>query len=176
MAWEWVARIGGYAAAPFTGGASIPVGEAIAQGISSHKAAGKAEEQLQGANQQAVDLYGQALGPFVQQGQQASNTLGGLMGFAPAPAGAPGGLASMGRSTTGATMYPNGTTGRIRPPDAPVTGQAQARPGSLGQMAIPSQTASSYRTVRMMAPDGSQEDVPEAEAAIFERAGARRVG
>lgn len=164
-AWSWVARIGGYVAAPFTGGASIPIGEAVAQGISNQEASSKANQQLQAGNDKAIGLYGQTFAPYLNSGAQASNTLAGMMGFAPS-----------GASNTGAPMAtpaaePMPT--RTRPEDAPVTGQAYPRGtlASLGQMP----TQSSYAKVRMIAPDGEQAEVDEREVGLFERQGARRL-
>lgn len=65
MGWgEWVARIGGYAAAPFTGGASIPIGEGIAQTLGNREAIADANQTQQQATQQALGL---------QQGAQQTN-------------------------------------------------------------------------------------------------------
>ena len=48
-----------------------------------------------------------------------------------------------------------------------------ARPDALN--ATPQRPQSSYaRTVKMVAPDGSVEDVDEGDVSLFERAGARR--
>jgi len=172
---KWGARIGGYALAIPTGGASIPIGEAIAQGIGNHQAAGEANKALQQGVTQGVDTYNQAFGPYMHMGSQAANTLSGLMGFAPASTSAPG----MGASA------PPATTGR--PYESPATGRAQPRPTvegapnagigtSLAELARPQvQSASSYQRVRMRAPDGTEEDVDPQEVSLFESKGARRV-
>ena len=84
MSWKsWAARIGGYAAAPWTGGASIPIGEAIAQGIGAHEAINKAEKQQaagttaanatigQTYNQQRADYQNQANRPLQSLAQMS---------------------------------------------------------------------------------------------------------
>src|SRR5678815_2598814 len=101
MSWKaWVARAAGYGLAPFTGGASIPIGEGIAQGISGNEAIDTANAQQQAGTDRAVaeqqrassvasDIYSQQrndLAPWREQGGQAANTLGGLLGFTPTAA------------------------------------------------------------------------------------------
>ncbi len=93
MGWgEWAARIGGYALAPFTGGASVPIGEGIAQGLHSNAAVKDATATQQAATQQAVGQQQSALRTagdvYGQQRQDTQNlagipyqTLGGLMGM-----------------------------------------------------------------------------------------------
>lgn len=71
MGWlSGLARIGGYALAPFTGGASIPIGEAVAQGIGSHdavkKATGQQAASVAGA-QQRLDAAGRTAGNVLNQ-------------------------------------------------------------------------------------------------------------
>jgi hypothetical protein len=63
MGWGSIARIGGYAAAPFTGGSSIAVGEALAQ-VAGNAAKGSADQrgvendQTLRQNQLLAQLYG----------------------------------------------------------------------------------------------------------------------
>lgn len=94
MGWKsWAARIGGYAAAPWTGGASIPVGEAIAQGIESHGAVNTANQQQQAGTREAgerlgaaqtanAELYNQQRQDYQNLANAPFQTLGGLMGMA----------------------------------------------------------------------------------------------
>lgn len=173
-AWSWVARIGGYAAAPWTGGASIGIGEGIAQGLENNDAAKKANEQLQAGNDKAIGLYGQTFAPYLNAGAQASNTLAGMMGFTPSPAAqttAPTGVdprvdQAAGRLTEGLRDKWGAFVG-----DSPTPMATRGTLASLGQMP----TQSSYAKVRMRAPDGEEADVDEREVGLFERAGAKRV-
>ncbi len=171
-AWSWVARIGGYAAAPFTGGASIPVGEAVAEGLSHSAANDKANEQLQAGNNQAIDLYKQTYAPYLNAGSQASSTLAGLMGFSPSPTG---------QATPAAAPAP---VAAAEPVEAPKPYQGQSGGHGYGMtggldtlqsLAARQPTQSSYRTVRMRAPDGTEEDVPHAQARHFLDLGAELV-
>lgn len=171
---KWGARIGGYALAPVTGGASIPIGESIAQGIGNYEASGEANKAIQAGAAQGIDTYNQAFQPYMNMGGQAANTLSGLMGFTPMSASAQG-------MPTSAPM----TTSR--PFEHPPTGRAHPRPtmegppdagasSSLAALARPQvQTASSYGRVRMQAPDGTEEDVDPQQVAFFESRGARRL-
>lgn len=69
MSWQsWLARGVGYGLAPFTGGASIPIGEAAAQGINAS----------QGVNK-AVDQQGAAVANAQQQLAQAGQTAGNVL-------------------------------------------------------------------------------------------------
>lgn len=163
---KWGARIGGYIAAPYTGGASIGIGESIAKGIGNHQAASKANEQLQAGNTQAMDVYKQSFAPYTNLGSQAANTLGGLMGFAPSSSMAP--IASMAPQAT----EPRPT--RTRPDDAPVTGQAFPR-GTLASLGMAKPTDSSYSKIRMRAPDGEERDIDGWMAPQLEARGAVRI-
>jgi hypothetical protein len=177
-AWSWVARIGGYAAAPFTGGASIPIGEGIAQGISANEATNKQNEQLQAGNQAAMDVYSKTLQPAVDRGNAAGSTLAMMMGLPQTPqAQAP--TANVEAPPLPITQEPKEPSGMVRPdmraiPGLPPTELAAMR-GRLASLNQPS--ASSYKMVRMQSPDGTEEqDVPEQFASQLEQAGARRVG
>src|SRR5690349_16983808 len=57
-----------------------------AEALDNRESAGKANEQLQTGNNQAIDLYKQQFAPYTNVGGQAANTLAGLMGFSPLPA------------------------------------------------------------------------------------------
>lgn len=180
--WTNLARGASYASLlvpGLQGAAPLIIGgvNALAEGVDNKAAADKATQQLQAGNNQAIGLYEQALGPYVKTGQQASNTLAGLMGLAPLGSGALqadsgfGGGMNMGA----APAIAEGPVTRQMPPDAQPIGQAQARgtAASLGLSAPAS--GSSFRKVRMMSPDGEEADVDEHEVSMFERAGARRV-
>lgn len=82
--WSTLAKIGGVAAAPFTGGASliptlIGVGGDIAQSVIAHKAEKKGAQQQMDTSRQAAQVYA----PFYQQGAGAANTLAGYLGVSP---------------------------------------------------------------------------------------------
>jgi len=199
MSWKSWVGIGGGIAASFIPGVGPFLGPAIAgMGIAADQAdaAKKAAEQQVAAGDKAIDLqrdiYNQTradLGPYRDVGGQAMGTLGAAMGL-PGGGGAPPGPGDpgigLGRSTTGATMYPDGTTGRIRPPDAPVTGRAQPRAGRLGD-AVPvaqQRTASSMTPaggqmdssmVRMQSPTGQMVMVPAAKVAEAQQMGGKVV-
>ena len=107
MAWkEWAARIGGYAAAPWTGGASIAIGEGLAQGFKANDAINDAKDTQEAATQQGLqrqqsalqtagDVYGQQRADTQNLAGQPYQTLGSLMGMNIAPIGAPAGNVPM---------------------------------------------------------------------------------
>ena len=113
MGWgEWAARIGGYVAAPFTGGASIAIGEGIAQGLHNKGAVDKADATQQAATQQGLqqqqralqtagDVYGQQRADTQNLAGQSFQTLGGLMGMNIQPIGPPVGAMPSTASPTG---------------------------------------------------------------------------
>lgn len=117
--------------------------------------------------------------PWLQAGTGAINTMTNLMG-----------VPMMGPGTTPhspATPMPLASIGGARPmsPGAVPLGMAMPRPMPLASMAAPRAVGagmtpaaaatgqSSYITLQ--APDGTQQQVPEAMAAAFEARGARRV-
>lgn len=64
--------------------------------------------------------------------------------------------------------------GRLEPFRVPATGAVNRMEGLLtGTQQMPQQ--SSGRMVRLQGPDGSTRDIPESQASLYERAGARRV-
>ncbi len=143
MGWgEWVARIGGYVAAPFTGGASIPIGEGIAQGLHNNDAIKQADQTQQAATQQATQAQQRAMQTagdvYGQQRQDTQNlavapyqTLGSLMGINIPSLGAP-----MGNVPT--TASPSGRKPGLNPADqvAPMSvqpGDYNFAPGFSGQ-------------------------------------------
>jgi hypothetical protein len=78
MGWLSVlGTIGGAVLAPFTGGASLAIGSAIGGAADAAMAENKAAKQEAGGSQAAAALYD----PYVQRGNDAGNTLAGLMGL-----------------------------------------------------------------------------------------------
>ncbi len=75
--------IGGIALAGFTGGASIPIGNAIGSAIDSHSAEKKAAKQQVAGTEQA----NARLDPYNRLGLQSANTLAGLLGMPALPGG-----------------------------------------------------------------------------------------
>lgn len=142
----------------------------------SNAAQQAAQTQTQ-AGERAMALNREALGPYMNMGGQAANTLAGLSGFTPMPATAPG--PQMGGSSLG-TIGP-----RSRPPDAPIIGRAKPRGDTnesrmlgrtlseLRPVAAQAQTQSGY--VRLQDDTGQEMSVPAALAPELVRRGARRV-
>ena len=143
MAWkEWAARIGGYALAPYTGGASIAIGEGIAQGLHNNEAIKEADATTQAATQQGVQAQQGALqragDVYTQQRQDTQNlanapyqTLGSLMGINIPSLGAPAGNVPTSNDPTGwgVGLHP-------RQPGEPLTvqpGNYDFAPGFTGQ-------------------------------------------
>jgi len=69
--WGWAARIGGYAAAPFTGGASIALGEAGAQAIEAKQRANKKKKAGTTPIGDALSPEGQLQTAATEKRQQA---------------------------------------------------------------------------------------------------------
>lgn len=167
-------------AAPFIPGVNVaapyltPTLIAVGQGLDNRDAANKATGQLQDANNQAIDVYKQTYQPYLNSGSQASNTLAGLMGLGPLP------QQGASDAVMAPAVQPTANT-RTRPEDAPVVGQAQARTqtpemNTLRSLAARQPTQSSYRTVRMRSPDGSEEmDIPAAQVQHYLSRGAQVV-
>lgn len=177
MSWKsWAARIGGYAAAPWTGGASIAVGEGIAQGLEGNEAIDDANQAQQQATNQAVaeqqkasgisaDVYQQQradLAPYRDLGGQAFSTLGGLMGFSQAAAAAP--TTSVNRAVPEVLATPAPTGRQMRPESEPTGTYAGSRGGTLAsiQQAAQTQRQSGYGgpQARVKAPNGQVYLVP----------------
>lgn len=174
MSWTDIVKYASYAT-PFIPGVNVASPYIIAGATaldSAHdakQANEQATQQLQGGNTAATDIYKESFSPYMNLGSQSANTLAGLMGFAPLQSGTS-------QATTPAAVAPEMTTTRTRPEDSPVIGHAQARGtlADLGQdLQSRAQTRSSF--VRMRAPDGTEEDVPEAQAQHFMSMGAQRV-
>jgi hypothetical protein len=175
MGWSDILKYASYAT-PFIPGVNafspliIGAAESLDANVDAKNASKQATEQLQGGNNQAIDQYKQALGPYVQGGQAAYSTLGSLFGL---PMGG-GSSAPQTAPPLGPSVKTNPDTGanyRVNP-GLPVTGQAQPRDGTLASLAARQPTQSSYRTVRMRAPDGDEADIPEHAVQAMQREGA----
>lgn len=165
--WSIVGTIGGAVLAPYTGGASLAIGSALGQAADAASAEGKAAKQQAAAADKSAALYQ----PYANAGGQAITTLSGLMGLGGGggPMSAPAATPVPFRSSAGKEIVGNAV-----PRPTPNEPRTLADVAALRQAVQPPQ--SSYaNTIRMMAPDGSQEDVDEADVPLFERAGARRV-
>lgn len=78
MSWRSIiTTIGGIVAAPFTGGASIPIAAAAGQAWEAAHAASEAKKSEQGAATQQSNVYA----PYQQLGVGAASTLAGLLGI-----------------------------------------------------------------------------------------------
>ncbi len=144
----------------------------VASQMENADAAKQANEQLQTGNNAALDTYKQQFSPYTNLGSQSANTLASLMGFSPLPA-----------NSTEAPYTPGNVEGyntRTRPEDAPIVGHAQPRGtfdagGSLSDLGQQVQSRANSRSsfVRMRAPDGTEEDVPQAQVKHFMELGAQ---
>jgi hypothetical protein len=162
-----LAAVGGFVAAPFTGGLSIPAGLGAAGAIIGGSAVSDAAKKQQQATNQALALQGRMydttradLSPYSQIGVGALGNLRTLAGIPqPAPVNGASGLppnaphAMAGPGTPGFTGY----TGQ----------QAVPRPG----MPTPSQNSSGFVTMR--APDGSTQQVDPAQVSFYQQKGAQ---
>ena len=153
------AGIGGFAAAPFTGGASIPAGLALGGALISSGAVSDAAQKQADATSQALALqktmYDTTRGDLAPYAQTGVGALGNLRQLAdvtlPATATAPSGMAS-----TGA---PNAVGQRPAPPNTPIVGTAVPRSGF----------------VTMIGPDGSPNQVDPAHVPYYTNLGAQVV-
>jgi len=177
MGWEeWAARIGGYALAPFTGGASAIVGEGIAQGLRGKDAINQAQQAQQQATDDAMrrndhalgvsgDIYNQQRADMNQLFMPGYQTLGSLMGIP---------VASIGPATfTDRAVYTPPPQAQAEPArhgggvmkdeyesrkigGPPVTADAYENRKRLGdfQQAATQQTTSSYASPRSGGPGG----------------------
>ena len=168
MSWQsWVARIGGYAAAPWTGGASIPIGEAIAQGINANEGVDKAVGQqgaatasanqrldaAGGVNKQVFDSQRRDFQSLANAPYQSLAQMSGIDIPNITPLSVSGGVGP------GASPMLSGTLGSVTP---------AANPDSLRQKVVAPlqnavrQTVSGYggQGVRMRAPDGQVFMIP----------------
>ena len=157
--------IGGAVLAPFTGGASLAIGSAAGQAADAAMAENKAADQQTAAADKSAAAYA----PYANAGQSAITTLSGLMGLGGGggPMTAPAATPVPFRSSQGKEIVGNAVP---RPTEAP----APMAGMTLRDALRPPQSSYAAK-VRMIAPDGSQEDVDEADVPLFERDGARRV-
>lgn len=184
--WSDIAGIGagiaGFAAAPFTGGASIPAGLSAAGALISSGAVSDAASKQATATTQALNLQQQMynttrsdLSPYAQTGTAALGNLRQLTGLpatiAPTPSNPPpGGIP--------ASSMPGGALGQMQVgtpqnPGAPLT-TPQGAPVPLrsanGQSPAQMQTSSGYVTMR--APDGTTQQVDAAHVPFYQQKGA----
>jgi hypothetical protein len=190
--WKTVGGIalaaGGIAAAGATGGASLSlvgVGASMVGNSVKEDAAKKAAKQAIAAGDKAIATQqaaaqqaGQAYSPYTQQGQQAVNTIGSLMGFAPSSGTAPPGSSGIGAMPTGMQQ----AVGARPVAEMPTGGTSQAVPrGPEPLEAAARQTQSTYQpmaslggasTVRMRAPDGEVAMIPMTQVNHYRQLGA----
>ncbi len=136
MSWKsWLPRIAGYGLAPFTGGASIPIGEGISQAVGNNEAIDQANAQQNAATDKATaeqqratgiasDVYDTQradLAPYRDMGGQAFTTLGGLMGFSPS-------------ATAPSTAPPARTATTTIPPMVAATDGSERHPTANGEL------------------------------------------
>lgn len=175
MNWKSIVAMGaGYALAPWTGGLSIGVGNAIAGGLEANDAKNtlvKQGQQDQATLAQSNHASNARLQPFTDLGTGAVNTLGQLYGIA-MPTGGAGATPS-----TPTAPLPTEVTGRVRPPGTPSEGQATPRMmgdfASTPQQAAQQRTQSGYSTRRLISPAGETEDVPIAQIPYYLKLGAK---
>jgi hypothetical protein len=190
MGWKaWAARIGGYAAAPWTGGASIAIGEGLAQGLDRHEAVSEAREQQQAGTdraQQRLDtaqaiqgnVYNQQRQDYQSLANAPYQALGGLMGLSIPSIGpvafagqqsqtpGPGFRGGMNGLEPGTLQSPVDSKGR---PYAPMDPDAPRAPQPTPHQTAKLQTLSSYASpevdmVPMRTPIGKVIMVPRPKA------------
>ncbi len=153
--------IGGFLAAPFTGGASIPAGLAAGGALISAGAVGDAAQKQADATTQALNLQKTMydttrsdLAPYSSLGAASLGNLRQLTGLpAAAPATAAPPMASIGA--------PTAVGQRPAPPNTPIVGTAVPR----------AQTSSGF--VTMQAPDGTINQVDPAHVGYYQNLGAQ---
>jgi hypothetical protein len=165
-----LAAVGGFVAAPFTGGLSIPAGLGAAGAIISGSAVSDAAKKQQQATDQALALQGRMydttradLSPYSSIGVGALGNLRTLAGIPqPAPTAGPGAAPLVPPNA------PHATAGPGTPGFGGFTGQqAVPRPG----VPAPPQNASGFVTMR--AADGSTNQVPAAAVSYYQQKGAQ---
>jgi hypothetical protein len=201
MGWgSWALRLGGYALAPWTGGASALAGEAVAQGMENRGAIDDANADQQAATDRALDLQRGAQRTHQQRADTNNlfgtpyRTLGSLMGIDIQPIG------PMSFDDTGTTPAKPDTLGAIgtttladyeaRKAGAPLSPAAQAyearKAGGGAQADARIQSQSGYATGRptgepggdlipMLDPRGQVRMIPRAKQAEAEAAGGKVV-
>lgn len=177
MSWQsWIPIAAGIALAPFTGGASIPMGAAISSDMNARETADKAQQAQQAGTdkaQAAIDRgYADAKGymqPYVDAGSAAQTTLSGLLGL---PMGAGGGTSAPlpAPTATGRHMTPTSApTGTYAVPRGTTTADQPSRGITLSglQQTARQQTQSGYGSgmTKIKAPNGNVYLVPQSKAA-----------
>lgn len=158
MSWgSWLTRIGGYVAAPFTGGASVAITEPIAAAMEASGAIKDANQEqklaTEKANRISADIYNQQRADYDSQSGVPYRTLGSLMGLDIAPLGAP----SMVREARPPGLYPGGqmsvptpsaTPGPWPSPLTPYNPPPTATLKDLQQFGRKRQSGSTYQKAR----------------------------
>lgn len=163
---------------------AISAGSAIYGAIEKHKAANQAAQTLQQGADTGTATQAQALGPYMNNGAGASYTLGSIMGLPTVSGNA--GTAAVGASAPPPGFNTNQAAYRAgAEPVAPAdqVGTAVPRGSTIGDLsagATPQtlrqqQTASSYQTVKMQAPDGSTAEIPQPLVQPYVERGAKVV-
>ena len=132
----------------------ISAGTSIAQGVIGSKASKKAAQQQQQGGERGLDVWNQVYGqqrqaydPYLQIGRSALGNLGAMVG----------------RPQTQSPL-----------PQGPQQGQMGAF--GVAQQAVQRSPQGQAQVVRLRAPDGSEQDVPMAQAEHYMSRGAQRVG
>lgn len=176
MSWTDIVKYASYAT-PFIPGVNVASPYIIAgataldEAYDAKKANEQATQQLQGGNTAATNTYKESFSPYMNLGSQSANTLAGLMGFAPLQDGA----AQQAAPAQAQAQEPYAT--RVRPEDSSVIGHAQAR-GTLADLGQDIQSRAQTRSsfVRMRAPNGEEDDVPQSAVKHFTDLGGMVVG
>lgn len=165
--------VGGFVAAPFTGGASIPAGLSAAGAIIGGSAVSDAAKKQADATTQALNLQQQMynttrsdLAPYSQTGTAALGNLRQLVGLptvAGMTQGTPGGAPGQVNFTT---PQPASTT----PQGVPLVQQPNWTFAPQTQNPVQMQTNSGY--VTMKAPNGEMQQVDPAHVPFYQQKGA----
>lgn len=166
-------------------GAAISAGSQVASSAIAAHAAGKAAKQQIAAGDKALALNSQiyedqkrTMAPWVNQGGQAINTLGALMGLPSGPVGGDGPPSALPPALPGMSGPQQRQVWGQRREERPMFGQGGpgAGPGSPGGFAGPNVPGMpSTDLVQMQAPDGEIRAVPRALVAKIQAAGGRLV-
>lgn len=139
MSWRSIlTTIGGIVAAPFTGGASIPIATAAGAAWEAQHANSEAKKAIQGATDKQVGVYQ----PYNQLGLQAGNSLANLLGLAGVPgAGLPASATNIAVPRT-QSRIPQAQPMPVAPTDIAIAGddgtlQSILNRGGRGRMPIP---------------------------------------
>jgi hypothetical protein len=189
--------VGGVAAAPYTGGASlalVPAGARMVQSDQEQQGVKEAQGaqdamMTKGIHTQvdARDAMNAAYAPYTSLGAGAASALGAGLGIPVATLGAPAGSGT--GAARAAPLNPAGSPGSRQPSaDAEMTGQqavprdaantptVQARAGYQTQSGYaPTLGAAAGPMVRMRAPTGQTKLVPQEQVALYQQRGAQVV-